>query len=79
MAEYDQSFRSETEWETKGQSWLTRRGPHVRAICYDAQGRHVTCGGDFMRATRDGAYPVRWIWPDQVAALAASSDFAPTN
>lgn len=72
MAEHDQSFSSEQEWCSKGNSWLTRRGPKVRAICYDTKGRHVSCGGDFMRATKEGAYPVRWLWPEQVAELAAS-------
>lgn len=71
MAEYDQSFKSEQEWINKGRSWLTRRGPNVKAICFDAKGRLVTCGGDMMRATKEDAFPVRWIWPDQVAKLAA--------
>lgn len=79
MSEHDQSFSSEQEWVNKGRSWLTRRGDGVKAICYDTNGRHVACGGDFMRAAKDGAYPVRWIWPDQVAGLAASSGFRPTT
>jgi hypothetical protein len=65
---------AQPEWINKGRSWLTRRGPKVKAIRYDTQGRHVTCGGDFMRATKDEALPVRWLWPDQVAEMAAKSD-----
>jgi len=71
MAEHDQTFTSEQQWINKGRSWLTRRGPKVKAICFDAIGRQVTCGGDFMRATKENTFPVRWIWPDQVAELAA--------
>lgn len=73
MGEKDQQFKSKVEWECKATSWLTRHpkfGPNFRAICFDAKGRHVTCGADFMRADREGAFPVRWLWPDQVGPLA---------
>lgn len=75
MAEHDQSFASEQEWVLKGRSWLTRRGPNVRAICYDAKGRHCPTGFEFGRAQVENAFPVRWIWPDQVAEMAVKSDF----
>jgi len=77
MAEHDQSFSTEQEWINKGSSWLTRRGPNVKAICYDARGRLCTCGGDFMRATKEKTYPVFWIWPEQVAELAHAQSFDP--
>jgi len=71
MAEHNQQFKSFQEWVNKASSWLTRRGPNVQAICYDAKGRHCRNGGDFMRARDEDAFPVRWIWPDQVAEMAA--------
>ena len=46
------------------------RGFHFTAMCFDQLdqlGRRVRQGGDFMRATKDNAYPVWWIWPDQIA------------
>lgn len=82
MAEHDQSFRNFQEWVCKASSWLTRHpkfndsrrsgyGPHFTAICFDTKGRQCTCGRDMQRAHDEGAFPVRWIWPDQVAELAS--------
>lgn len=79
-----QSFKSKREWivfatrrltshpeynntehgDTKG--W---RGAHFTAMCFDQLGRRVRNGGDFQRAEDDNAYPVWWIWPDQIATL----------
>lgn len=70
MAEHNQRFDSFQEWVNKASSWLTRRGKFERAVCFDAKGRWCGCGGDFMRARDDNAFPVRWLWPDQVGALA---------
>lgn len=42
------------------------QGHHFKAICFDAKGRLCRSGADFIRARDDGAFPVRWIWPDQV-------------
>jgi hypothetical protein len=79
MAERDQQFNSMQEWINKGNSWLTRRQridsnghPYNRAVCFDAKGRLVECGGDFQRAHDEGAFPVRWLWPDQIAEIALS-------
>ena len=69
MAEHNQEFRSFEEWCNKASSWLTRRGPDIHAICYDRLGRHCTIGRDFMRARDEDAFPVRWLWPDQVASM----------
>ena len=44
------------------------RGAHFTALCFDQAGRRMRNGGDFMRATREGTYPVWWIWPDQIVA-----------
>lgn len=37
-------------------------GMTLPAICVDAKGRRCTCGGDFMRARDDDAFPVRYFW-----------------
>lgn len=68
MTERLQCFDSFVVWVNKASSWLTRRGPHVKAICLDVRGRLCADGADFMRARDEGAFPVRWLWPDQVAA-----------
>jgi hypothetical protein len=70
VAEHDQQFDSFQQWVNKASSWLTRRGQFVRAVCFDTQGRACPNGGAFMRARDEGAFPVRWLWPDQIAALA---------
>lgn len=76
MSEHNQQFDTFHEWVNKGRSWLTRRQrldssghPYNRAVCFDTKGRLVECGGDFMRARDEGAFPVRWLWPDQIAAI----------
>ncbi len=71
MAEHDQRFDSFTQWVDRASSWLTRRSPHEKAICLDAKNRVCRNGGDMMRARDEGAFPVRWLWPDDVAAMAA--------
>ncbi len=78
MAEHNQQFDSMQEWVNKGRSWLTRRlkedssgHPYFKPVCFDTKNRLVECGGDFMRAEREGAFPVRWLWPDQIAEVAA--------
>ena len=85
MAEHNQRFDSFQEWVNKASSWLTRhprynntengetkgwRGRHFTAMCFDSKGRRVCNGGDFMQADAEGAFPVYWIWPDQLLELA---------
>jgi len=70
MAEYNQQFDTFQQWVNKASSWLTRRGSGISVICYDTKGRVCRIGGDFMRARDEGAFPVRWIWPEQAANLA---------
>lgn len=62
------SFNNTEHGETKG--W---RGEHFTALCFDQAGRRMRNGGDFMRATKEGTYPVWWIWPDQIVALLAAT------
>ncbi len=55
-----------TEHDGPAKGW---RGNHFTALCYDQKGRRVRNGGDFRRAEEDDAYPVWWVWPDQIAAM----------
>lgn len=85
MAEHNQRFDSFDQWVSKASSWLTRhhlynntehgetkgyRGRHFTAICFDSKGRRVYNGGDFQRAKDEDAFPVHWMWPDQLLDLA---------
>lgn len=80
-----QSFASHSEWVNKATRYLTAhpeylntehdgpkkgwRGNHFTALCFDQQGRRCRNGGDFQRAQDEGAFPVWWVWPDQIAEL----------
>ncbi|RVI16113.1 hypothetical protein CN200_16330 [Sinorhizobium meliloti] len=79
-----QQFTSHQQWVNKASSWLTChpeyrntehgeakgwRGHHFTAMCFDSLGRRVRNGGDFRRAEEEGAFPVWWIWPDQIPEL----------
>ena len=80
MAEHNQQFDTFVEWCNKASSWLTRRmewdgDTTNRAICFDAQGRHCAYGCDFERARDEGAFPIRWLWPDQIAAVGNDHPF----
>lgn len=68
MAEHNQQFDTFQQWVNKASSWLTRRDDDV--VCFDAKGRRCRIGADFMRADKEEAFPVRWIWLDEVPALA---------
>ena len=59
-------FNAEHEGPAKG--W---RGAHFTAMCFDQMGRRCRNGGDFRRAEEDEAYPIWWVWPDQIAELIA--------
>lgn len=85
-----QSFSSEQDWINRASRVLTAhqsynntehgeaqgwRGPHFTALCFDQAGNRMRCGGDFKRATKEGTYPVWWVWPDQIVdAITAQSD-----
>lgn len=77
-----QSFSSEQDWINRASRVLTAHpdyndtshakrkgwnGYHFTALCFDQQGRRCRNGSDFMRATKEGTYPIWWIWPDQIA------------
>lgn len=82
MAAQNQQFDSYEEWVDMGRYWLTERQrtnssghPYNCAVCFDMKGRLVECGGDFMRARDDGSFPVRWLWPDQIAEIGNQHPF----
>ena len=79
-----QSFSSHQHWVNAATRCLTShpkynntqsgdvkgyRGQHFTAMCFDQKLRRVTNGGDFRRADEDGAFPVFWVWPDQIPEL----------
>jgi hypothetical protein len=83
MAEHQQSFGTFQEWVNKASSWLTRHPRYhperFRAICFDTKGRLCSNGGDMQRAKDEDAFPVRWVWPDQVAEHFAAHPYAPED
>lgn len=80
-----QSFASHEDWINRASQVLTShpdyhntefdgpkrgwRGSHFTTMCFDQRGRRVRTGKDFKAAKDDGAFPVWWIWPDQIADL----------
>lgn len=82
MAEADQQFDNFQQWVNKASSWLTRHRDYhpenFRATCADSKGRLCRNGGDFMRARDEGAFPISWLWPDQIAFLMVNNDALPT-
>lgn len=55
-----------TEHNGPAKGW---RGNHFTALCFDQKGRRCRNGGDMRRAMDEDAFPVWWIWPDQIASL----------
>lgn len=45
------------------------QGYHFTALCFDQKGRRCRNGGDFKRAQDENAFPVWFVWPDQIADL----------
>ena len=84
-----QYFTSQQDWVNNGRYALTGhadyhntehdgpakgwRGHHFAALCFDQKGRRCRIGADFMRAEKDGAYPIWWIWPDQIVGAIKSA------
>jgi len=70
-----QQFDSFAQWVSRASWWLTEPPhPGQTALCLDAKGRACSSGADFMRARDDDAFPVRWLWPDQVAERLAGPE-----
>lgn len=84
-----QAFTSYQDWVNRASCVLTShpeyrntehygpakgwRGAHFTALCFDQQGRRCRIGRDFQQAKLDAAYPIWWVWPDQIAALIMNS------
>jgi hypothetical protein len=87
-----QYFDDFEQWVNRASQWLTchaeyndtqygengHRGYHFTAMCFDQKGRRLRNGGDFQRARDEDAFPVWWIWPDQVHDLIRPSS-SPTD
>lgn len=52
----DGEFHSFQTWVCKAASWIGGTNP----LCADAKGRICRNGGDFMRAEKEGTFPVRF-------------------
>jgi len=90
----DQTFDNFQQWVNRASSWLTChpeynntehgetkgwRGKHFTTLCFDSFGRRCRNGGDFQRAHDEGAFPVWWIWPDQIVeAITHRAAITPT-
>jgi hypothetical protein len=64
---WEGEFNSYGDWVNFASKRLTVAaslvtGAQVPAICVDALGRRCTCGGDFMRARDEDAFPVRYFF-----------------
>lgn len=85
----DQRFDNFDQWVNRASSWLTChaeynntehgdtkgwRGNHFTALCFDSFGRRCRCGADMQRARDEGAFPVWWIWPDQIVPAIFKTD-----
>ena len=90
----DQTFASFDQWISRASSWLTChneynntehgdltgwRGQHFTAMCFDSFGRRCYIGADFRRAADEGAFPVWWIWPDQIVPTIRSARKGASN
>lgn len=73
-----QHFATHLQWCQKASSWLTKHPDYndgkdgrstFRATCFDNKGRLCLVGADFKRAEDEQAFPVYWVWPDQVGPI----------
>lgn len=78
MSEKDQQFDTFDQWVARASTWLTRHprydGKTFRVQCVDTKGRICSIGKDFMRARDEGAFPIRWTWPDQRPTKSVPAD-----
>ena len=73
----DQRFDSHRQWVNFARRWLTSHPRYneganysepnpFKATCFDSKGRLCRNGGDMDRARDEDAFPVYWLWPDQI-------------
>lgn len=53
------------------------RGDHFTALCFDSFGRRCKSGADMQRARDEDAFPVWWIWPDQIVPAISKATGSP--
>lgn len=62
VGEYLFEFASYIQWVNKAPSWFGNLGSYQRrqdVICIDTKGRICRTGKQFMRADREGAFPIK--------------------
>lgn len=64
-------FDTFDDWVRRAQRVLSVPAHKPGAICVDAKGRRCHIGADMARARDEGAFPVRYFWECEVAALPA--------
>lgn len=66
VPKWEGEFCSFSDWVNFASKRLTvaydSNGAPLKAICVDTLGRRCANGGDFMRADREGTYPVRYFF-----------------
>ena len=78
-----QKFDTFDRWVNNASRWLTSHPRHnegltyaepnpFKAVCFDAKVRLCLNGGDFARARDENTFPVYWLWPDQIGAVATT-------
>ena len=74
----DQVFTSINEWYTRvglDDAECIRLGKDLgshfyrSSLVFDAKGRRCLSYKDFQRAANEEAFPVWWVWPDQIPEL----------
>jgi hypothetical protein len=89
-----QSFATFDEWVRRATQRLTSHplynntehangkgwhGDHFVAMCFDQKGRRCKVGADMMRARDEDAFPVWWVWPDQIVQFIMADLPAPAG
>ena len=80
----EQRFDNHQQWVNRASRVLTAHPrynegidymePHpFKAVCFDAKGRLCRNGGDMARARDEDAFPVYWLWPDQIGEVALTA------
>lgn len=75
-----QRFDSHQQWVNRASRVLTAHPRYneginysepnpFKAVCFDSKGRLCRNGGDMARARDENAFPVYWLWPDQIGEV----------
>lgn len=66
-------FDSHDDWKKNKHRLMVHPNFHdvlFRPHCYDTMGRLCDSAVDFRRAQIENAFPVKWVWPDEIGNLA---------